>query len=191
MNNLGLIASLIFGIVASLLATFLFPALYDAGVAAIVRLFGWLPIKRHGSLSGTWKATWFVESERYPPEVIDDNVAVRQLGNRIYAKFRASALDCYLVGTIDAGRYITGSWYDETQGGYHGAFQFIIDPATRNFGGKWIGFSTSGNIKHGRWELERQSKKKHKTRQSYEADQDGLDEVVSDIRDQTPAPHVS
>lgn len=155
MDGLSLIVSLFVGIVGSLLATFLFPALQDACAATIARLIGWLPFRKRGSLSGLWTGKWHVESARYPPVVTDDQVTVRQFGNRFYARFSTGPLDCYLVGRIDAGRYITGTWYDEADGGYHGAFQFVIDPTTRDFRGRWIGFSTSGEIKTGLWEWTR------------------------------------
>jgi hypothetical protein len=54
-------------------------------------------------------------------------------------------------GVIDGGRYLTGTWSDRKQGGYHGAFQLIIDPKTRNMSGTWIGYSMSGVVKHGSW----------------------------------------
>jgi hypothetical protein len=151
MDGLSLIVSLCVGIVGSLLATFLFPSLQDACATVITRLIGWLPFRKRGSLSGLWTAHWYVNSKRYPPVVTEDLVVVRHLGNRFYARFSTGTLACYLVGRIDAGRYITGTWYDEADGGYHGAFQFVIDPTTRDFEGKWIGFSTSGEVKHGRW----------------------------------------
>lgn len=154
MNDIGLIISFVIGVLGSLVATFLFPAMQDVALATFIRLFGWLPVRRNASFAGQWKATWYVDSPRYPPEVIDDNVSVRQLGKRLYAKFRAGKLDCYLVGTIE-DRYITGTWYDERRGGYHGAFQFIVDLSTLNFGGLWIGYSTSGVVKYGKWEWER------------------------------------
>lgn len=157
MNSLELILSFVVGLIASVAATFLFPALQNAVAAGIVRVLGWLPFRQRASFAGNWKATWYVESNRYPPQVIDDSVLIRQFGKRIYAKFKAGKLDCYLVGTIDDGRYITGTWYDETQGGYHGAFQFVIDPSTKDFSGRWIGFSTTGVVKGGSWEWERNS----------------------------------
>lgn len=157
MDGFSLAVSLLLGVVGSLLATFIFPSLQDGFATAISRIIGWLPFRKRRSLSGTWKGVWHVESKRYPPAVTDDFAQVRQFGDRFYARFSTGPLDCYLVGTIDAGRYITGTWYDEADGGYHGAFQFIIDPTTRNFRGKWIGFSTNGEVKHGLLEWERRS----------------------------------
>ncbi len=155
MNLLQISASLLVGIIGSLLATFLFPALQNAVQSGIVRLFGWVPFRRKSSLTGPWRSEWHVESEKYPPIVVDESATVRQVGTRFYAKFRSKLLDCHLVGTIDSGRYVTGTWYDDLEGGYHGAFQFIVDPTSgKSLSGKWIGYSTTGRVKEGDWTWE-------------------------------------
>ncbi|HEX3128134.1 MAG TPA: hypothetical protein VH394_12460 [Thermoanaerobaculia bacterium] len=153
----ALIVSFVVGVLGSLAAAFLFPSLQIGVTAALIRLLGWLPIRRQASFDGLWKATWHVDSPKYPSQVMDENVRVRQLGNRVYAKFRAEKLACHLMGTIE-DRYITGTWYDEVKGGYHGAFQLIADISDRNhLSGLWIGYSTSGIVKSGAWEWERRS----------------------------------
>src|ERR1039458_3477833 len=96
-------------------------------------------------------------SSSSPSPSIGRRIVVRPSGKRIYAKSRAGKFDFYLIGTVDGGRYITGTWFDETQGGYHGAFQFVVDPATGNFSGLWIGFSKTGIVKHGFWVWERKT----------------------------------
>ncbi len=150
--NTEMIASFAIGVLGSLAAAFLFPALQTGVTAALIRLFGWLPVRRRASFSGTWKATWHVDSPNFPPQVVDENVNVRQFGNRLYAKFKAEKLACHFMGTIE-DRYITGTWYDEAKGGYHGAFQLIADISTRShLRGVWIGYSTSGIVKSGAWE---------------------------------------
>lgn len=148
--------TILLGVLASVVAAFVFPVINDLLVAVVARVFGWLPLGRKRSLSGQWKAAWTVESDRYEPRVVDHEVVVRQVGKRIYAKFRDGNMDCYLVGTIESG-IITGKWYNEQVNGYHGAFQFIIDPRGNRFSGKWIGFSTSRIVKHGDWEWEKKS----------------------------------
>ncbi len=101
------------------------------------------------------------ESENFPDKLIDREAFVRQIGYRWYAKFHAQGkgFDCHLLGRIEQGRYITGTWYDDTDIGYHGAFQFMIDPSTGNFRGKWVGWSIKGFIKSGDmiWERERRA----------------------------------
>ena len=76
---------------------------------------------------------------------------VRQFGNRVFIRFKNEALEFFARGRIDGGRYLTGTWQDETEGGYHGAFQLIIDPKTRDMSGRWIGYSTQGVVKEGLW----------------------------------------
>lgn len=142
----------VLGIVASLFAAAIFPRLQGTAWYLIARWFDWVPFGQRSRIGGTWKVAWHVESERYEPVEIDPAVHIRQLGNRVYAKFRAGKIDCYLRGEIDAGRYVTGTWYDATEGGYHGAFQLIIDPSTREMSGLWIGFSTTGVVKSGKFE---------------------------------------
>lgn len=155
LNFVALSVSMFLGVAGSLLASFLFPATRNFVMANLVKAFGWVPWRRKIFLGGKWTARWEVESSRYPPSIEDSNAIVRQLGSRFYAKFKAGELDCYLIGTIDSGRYITGVWHDENQGGYHGAFQFVIDPASTNFRGMWIGFSMAGQVKSGSWDWHR------------------------------------
>jgi hypothetical protein len=126
MPVIAIIVSFGIGVLASLGAGFLLAPMHDLLVAGTVRALGWLPRRPRLSLSGHWRATWHVQSTHYPPKVVDDNAFVRQFGRRFYAKFKSPTFDCYLVGTIDSGRYITGRWHDAAEGSYHGAFQFII-----------------------------------------------------------------
>lgn len=142
----------ILGVIASLLAAALFPSLAEMGSAILVRMIGWLPLKRKTNLSGIWASTWYVDSPRFPTSVTDDSSEIRQLGNRVYMQHNADGIKFQANGKIDGGRYITGVWLDETDGGYHGAFQLIIDPKTRNMSGEWVGYSTEGFVKHGKWE---------------------------------------
>src|SRR5262245_37564535 len=109
MATLSIIGSLLLGIITSLLTTTFSPVIEQVGGGTLVRIFGWCPLRRKAALAGAWTSTWHVESSRYPPAVTDDNATIRQVGNRIYGKFRALDLDCYLVGTVDSGRYITGT----------------------------------------------------------------------------------
>jgi hypothetical protein len=141
----------ILGVIASLLAATLFPVIAEMGSALLVRMIGWLPLKGKTNLSGTWSSTWHVDSPRFPPSVTDDNSEIHQLWNRVYMQHNADGIKFHANGKIDSGRYVTGVWFDETDGGYHGAFQLIIDPKTRNMSGEWVGYSTTGIVKHGKW----------------------------------------
>jgi len=114
-----------------------------------------MPLQGRLNLSGPWQATWHVQSSRFPESVSDSSVTVRQFFNRIYVKFQNEDLRFHAKGVIDSNRYVTGTWSDSIQGGYHGAFQLIIDPKSRNMKGLWIGYSTSGSVKHGEWVWER------------------------------------
>jgi len=146
----------ILGVVASLLAASLFPAIAEIASATLARMIGWLPLKGKTNLSGTWSSTWHVQSERFPPTVTDRCSKIRQLGNRVYIQHNAQGIKFRANGTIDSGRYVTGVWFDETDGGYHGAFQLVIDPQTRNMAGQWVGYSTTGVVKNGQWVWVRQ-----------------------------------
>jgi hypothetical protein len=152
-----IVLSVLLGIVATILGGLLFPGVQEAVYGFLIRSFSWLRLRRRADFAGAWRSGWHVQSEKYPSVVVDEAAHIRQIGNRIYAKSQTPTFVCHLFGKIDSGRYITGTWYDEMEGGYHGAFQFIVDPATGNFSGKWIGYSTSGVVKEGNWEWERVS----------------------------------
>ncbi len=139
------------GVIASLFAAALFPAFAELGSNILVRMVGWLPLKGKTNLSGKWTSIWHVDSPRFPPENPDEDAEIRQLGNRIYMQHNADGIMFRASGKIDSGRYVTGVWFDETDGGYHGAFQLVIDPKTRNMDGEWVGYSTEGFVKHGKW----------------------------------------
>jgi hypothetical protein len=146
------IKSFFLGVGSSIVAATLFPPLTDIASSLIAKLFGWLPVQGKTNLSNcTWKTKFEVDSARFPKEVIDDEVKVRQFGNRVFISFKTASLDFLARGIIDSGRYVTGTWQDKVQGGYHGAFQLIIDPVSRNMSGRWIGYSTQGTVKQGQW----------------------------------------
>ncbi len=154
---LGIVGTLALGIIGSLIASFLYPPAFDRFAALLVKVLGWFPTRHAPRFAGVWKSIWEVNSPSYSSPSIDEHVVIRQLGKRIYAKSRAGKSHYFLIGTVDEGRYITGTWFDETQGGYHGAFQFVVNPATGNFDGLWIGFSKTGIVKHGLWTWERKT----------------------------------
>lgn len=141
------------GVCASLLAAALFPTISEIGGGLLAKVFGWLPVQGKTNLSKcTWHSTWHVQSARFPSsQVTDKAVKVRQFGNRVFVKFKNESLEFLAKGVIDSGRYLTGTWQDKTEGGYHGAFQLIIDPVSRDMSGKWIGYSTNGTVKEGLW----------------------------------------
>lgn len=157
--------SFVGGVVTSLVAAALFPAVAEVLGSCFAKLFGWLPVKGRTNLSNcAWRTTFHVQSSRFPAEVTDENVKVRQFGKRVFIKFKTASLDFLARGVIDSGRYVTGTWQDRIEGGYHGAFQLIIDPVNRNMAGKWIGYSTSGVVKEGEWIWIRNPRKAKKTR---------------------------
>lgn len=142
----------VLGVSASLVAAALFPVIADFLGALLAKLFGWLPVQGKTDLSNcTWRSVWHVESQRFSPQVIDEAVRIRQLGNRVFMKFKNGSLDFQARGVIDSGRFVTGTWRDKVEGGYHGAFQLIIDPVTRNMSGRWVGYSTQGFVKENLW----------------------------------------
>jgi hypothetical protein len=149
------ILNFVLGVLGSLVAAAMFPRIATALGAMLALWFGWLPFGRSRDVAGVWKVAWHVESPRYAPVEVDEAVTVRQFRKRMYAKFRAGRIDCYVSGEIDGGRYVTGRWYDATEGGYHGVFQLIIDPDTSEMLGLRIGFSMSGIVKSGRFEWTR------------------------------------
>lgn len=148
---LGIAAS----VIAAAIAAALFPAVTAVGTRLLVHLFGWLPITGKVDLSGKWSSTWRVVSDRFPSDVTDNEASIRQLGNRIFVRFKNENMEFLAIGVIDSGRYVTGTWTDKIKGGYHGAFQMVIDPKTREMAGLWIGYSASGFVKSGKWEWTR------------------------------------
>jgi hypothetical protein len=144
--------SFFLGVCSSLIAAALFPHITEIASSVLAKLFGWLPVQGKTDLSNcTWQTTFEVESDRFPKKVTDEEVKIRQFGNRVFIKFKTASLDFIARGVIDSGRYVTGTWQDKIQGGYHGAFQLIIDPVTRDMSGRWIGYSTQGVVKQGLW----------------------------------------
>lgn len=122
----------------------------------LVRIFGIVHRRTVVNLRGVWKATWSVDSAKYPPRVTDEHAKIQQVGKRIYGTFHAQGSCFQLRGTLEAGRYITGEWYDKVEAGYSGAFQFVIDPSNpEQMSGMWIGYSTDGNVKFGSWDWQR------------------------------------
>src|SRR5689334_20566292 len=103
-----ILLSFVIGVLGSVVAAALFPGLQGGLFAILARWFGWLPFGRPLRLDGLWKVTWHVESSRYAAIEVDEAVTIRQLGRRLYAKFRAGRIDCYLDAQIDGGRYVTG-----------------------------------------------------------------------------------
>jgi hypothetical protein len=144
------------GVVASLLAAVMFPAVAVFGRFLLASAFGWLPIGRKINLNGAWRSTWHVSSPRFPPFVTDSKTRVRQFGSNFFANFEAQGVDMVASGIVDSGRYVTGTWKDRIEGGYHGSFQLIIDPFDKKkMSGTWIGFSSTGVVKNGAWEWEK------------------------------------
>lgn len=163
MTNWDIALSFIVGVIASICAAFFFPAIQELVTDSLVRALAWLPaklswlpVRRKYDMSGAWRSEWTVESKRYSPSNVDESAQVRQFGKRFFARVKVGSpqkekeFECFAKGTVD-GSIITGTWYDAIAGGYHGTFQFVIDPATHEFNGKWIGYSASGTVKGGDW----------------------------------------
>lgn len=151
----AIVGTFFLGVVSSIAATAIFPSLSDGMSVLVARLFSWVPTSTRANVRGKWTSTWHVQSGRFPPQVTCSDVKVKQLGRRFYARFKVGNVNFHAYGNIDSGRYVTGFWKDDTQGGYHGSFQLIIDPDSRDMTGLWIGYSMSGTIKHGAWEWHR------------------------------------
>ena len=147
------------GVVSSLLAAAIFPIISSVGSQIFVFVFSWVAFPTRANVSGAWESTWYVESDRFPKRVTCSRCVIRQLGSRFYSRFSVGSVDFFAVGKIEDDRYLTGTWRDKTEGGYHGSFQLIIDPNSRDMAGLWIGFSTSGVVKHGVWEWHRIAQK--------------------------------
>ena len=107
------------------------------------------------NLKGNWSSTWYVESEKFSKENTDNNSVIRQIGKHVYLEHNTGQIKFNAKGKIEGGRYVTGVWYDQTESGYHGAFQLIIDPLSKNMDGQWLGYSSTGIVKNGRWVWER------------------------------------
>jgi len=143
--------TILLGVIGSLIAAALFPFLTDkiAMLLAAWPFFASLTFRADNDFSGNWHCKWFVQSNRYDSEMIDPAVKIRQISNRVFIIFYTNNSSYYANGKIDSGKFITGVWYERTSSGYHGAFQLIVDPETKNLSGQWIGFSTEGIVKNG------------------------------------------
>ena len=137
------------GILLWALSTLASPPLLAGAQALLVRLLGWVPLRKAASFKGSWTVAWHVDSTSYKPVEIHPDVHVRQFGSRLFATLPGRPIEWHVFGTVDAGRYVTGTWKDRSAGGYHGSFQLTVNPADRNMSGLWIGFSRNGTIKHG------------------------------------------
>jgi hypothetical protein len=143
------------GVAASLIASIIIYALKDLSISLLSRVMGWLPFKSEINLKGNWSSTWYVESEKFSKENTDNNSVIRQIGKHVYLEHNTGQIKFNAKGKIEGGRYVTGVWYDQTESGYHGAFQLIIDPLSKNMDGQWLGYSSTGIVKNGRWVWER------------------------------------
>jgi len=142
---MDLVIGLIVGILGSIIASAIAPAIFDKiAVSMALRFF-----RTNASFHGDWTCKWTVKSSRYDAEMIDSAATIRQFMNWIKIEFYAHSSIYVAEGKIESGKYVTGVWRESTTSGYHGAFQMIIDPETKNLSGMWIGYSTSGIVKNG------------------------------------------
>lgn len=148
-------AYFLLGVLASIIAAFIFQALNEYFISLISRLLGWLPFKSKLDLKGKWSSTWYVKSDKFPEANTDKNSIIRQIGKHVFLEHNTGQIKFNAKGKIEDGRYVTGVWFDQTVSGYHGAFQLIIDPLSKNMEGQWVGYSSSGVVKNGRWVWEK------------------------------------
>lgn len=65
-----------------------------------------------------------------------------------------------ILGTLQAEFYLTGTWRDLSEDGYHwGAFQLWWHPNARGMVGKFAGKGSDNHIDHGIWLWVRDSQK--------------------------------
>jgi hypothetical protein len=149
-----LLWAIVGAVLGLLLTLFVQPFVEDKTLGLIVRKLGSTKRTKQ-SLAGDWIHMWSVESSNYPP-LNGSPVSISQLRNHISAKFEESGRTYCVSGEVSQGSYVTGTWYDESDGStYHGAFQLKIHPKDESMKGKWIGFSNSGEIKVGSWDWQR------------------------------------
>lgn len=135
---------------------FLAPLLEGKSQGFIVKLLGSTIQQKSLSLAGKWDERWWVEGEKDKRIDEDKNVTVKQFGKHISAKFKSFDGVNYMIGRVEQGSFITGTWHNEYRGGtYHGAFQLYISPPGKLMVGKWIGFSKTNEIQSGVWEWKR------------------------------------
>lgn len=155
LNYLQLFAGALLGIFTSIILKAFNPAIEDGIHKWIVVILGKGKPNTKLSLKGNWVSRWYVQSNNYPPIIEDKNATIRQFGDSIVGATHIGNFKCIITGKIKQNHYITGEWRDDYGGGYFGTFQFIIDPSTGNFSGKWVGFSRNGTVKSGNWEWKR------------------------------------
>ena len=119
----------------------------------IVRLLGSYK-QRARNVAGYWTQCWEVESDNFESSN-EALVKIKQFGRRVFTSFYAGSNKYFFSGRIDQGRYVTGKWYGEIKGDYHGSFQLHIAPNGQSMDGIWLGFDSKSNVKTGHWTWKR------------------------------------
>jgi hypothetical protein len=159
---LAIISYLVAAIIGVIVTLIFSPFFESIATYIAAKTFLRFIFRRKKGIGGIWNHDWFVDSARFDSVNKSQNVKLKKIGNKVFAKYRVTAKDkkvyTYIMnGVIDGDNYITGKWYDLNAGNtYHGAFQLHINVNMDSMSGYWIGKSQDQKVKSGRWEWYRQ-----------------------------------
>nr|MDT0657730.1 XRE family transcriptional regulator [Micromonospora sp. DSM 115978] len=115
-----------------------------------------------GTYSGVWLSRYEYHSSGRSNTLADrHHVVLLQHGDRLTVRSLPGSSESSLGMdlTVD-GAVVTGTWVEQTAAPgyyrgarYHGAVQFLAEPAGRRLTGRWIGFGKELDINTGPWEL--------------------------------------
>jgi len=121
-------------------------------------------VKKKNRLAGKWMQVWVVDESRNFPKENEAEVAIYQLGKKVFGRINSNDKSYIIKGSIDKDMFLTGTWEDYIDGNnYNGAFQLYIHKYGTHMTGKWVGFSELNKIKTGDWYWRRIEESEYKS----------------------------
>lgn len=153
------LAGAVIGVFFGLVAVPLFGRSVERFAVRLLSRFTRRLIQRDRDLSGIWRSTYIYATSDASGEWKGFHyVNIRQFQHRVtvYSLEHPEGSRLWMELEVD-DLTVTGTWREETSKGFafHGAIQFLLEPAGRGMSGQWVGFGRSGRINTNRWTLER------------------------------------
>jgi hypothetical protein len=119
----------------------------------LVFLHALSPFARSTELERPWVVAWQVDEDPNAGEFASQISAIKTFFNAVgfsaIFKIYGEDYEYHFIGR-KSGNIVSGSWYDpRSNSGYHGQFQVIFNGLIEGAAGKWVGWSTAGQVKSG------------------------------------------
>jgi hypothetical protein len=156
-----LIVGTLLGVPASMTASLLLgPAMTIMCGFGIVRALAKLRqrLRRDPIFDGSWMQNWHVSSDTFArenPSSLRIYRFLHLLAAEAAQSTSAGAPYQFRILAVLDRSIITGKWMDPQPNGYYGSFQLILSHTREDAAGKWVGFSSKGNVKTGDWTWKR------------------------------------